>query len=290
MYDIAIGGASSVPEPLGESVPGDVRMNDVSQKCTYEHPEIHQRWETIYRNNRYLDLVNEAILNRIVKILKVPTTAIVLDAGCGTADHCIRMAKRGFRCVGVDISEWVLAQAAVKVAEAGVQDKVELRCHALDKLPFENNSFDVVHCRGVLMHIPDWEAALQNMCRVLKPGGGIAIFENCASSVESLIIRVARCVTNARSSMVKTAGGVEFWSDEAGTPFVVRYARISYLVEQLGAFGISSRGRIGTRFLDIGRLPSQLREIGAKLNCAWMTLRIPAFLSGGNVVLGIKQE
>jgi ubiquinone/menaquinone biosynthesis C-methylase UbiE len=265
------------------------RIGTEDQKCTYERSEIHERWEAIYRKNPHLDRLNEKMLDRILRVLQVPSNAVFLDAGCGTADHSIRIAKRGFRCIGVDISEGVLAQAAKNVVEARVQEQVELHCHALDKLPFVDGSFDVIHCRGVLMHIPDWEVALRSLCRVLKPGGGIVILENNQSSLELLMVRVARLITSRESAMVKTQSGLEFWSDEAGTPFVVRYANVSYLKKKLQMFGIRPIATFGTRFIDVGRLPPYLRSIGAKLNYGWVRLRLPASISGGSALIGVKQ-
>jgi ubiquinone/menaquinone biosynthesis C-methylase UbiE len=259
------------------------------QKRTYERADIHEQWEAIYRNNPDLDRLNEKILDRIQGVLQVPPNAVFLDAGCGTGDHSIRIAKRGFHCIGVDISEWVLAQAAKKIEKAGVQEKVALQCHALGRLPFSDGGFDVVHCRGVLMHIPRWEVAVQDLCRVLKPGGGIAILENNQSSLELLLVRIGRRVTSRKSTMVNTRGGLEFWSDEGGNPFVVRYANIRYLENHLRTCGIQIVARFGTGILDMGRLPPHFRYIGAKLNRGSVRLRVPARLSGGNAIVGIKK-
>ena len=49
-------------------------------------------------------------------------------------------------------------------------------------LPFDDDSFDVAHCHAVLMHIPDTEAVLAEVKRVLKPGGLIASREFILSS------------------------------------------------------------------------------------------------------------
>ena len=48
------------------------------------------------------------------------------------------------------------------------RDRLTFQQGSLEALPFGDRRFDLVHCRGVLMHIPDWQAALRELCRVIK--------------------------------------------------------------------------------------------------------------------------
>ena len=52
----------------------------------------------------------------------------------------------------------------------------------MTSLPFEDNYFDVAHCHAVLMHVPDTQAVLAEVKRVLKPGGIISSREMIAAS------------------------------------------------------------------------------------------------------------
>ena len=62
-------------------------------------------------------------------------------------------------------------------------------------LPFEDDFFDVAHCCNVLMHVPDTQAVLREVKRVLKPGGLIAsremISESCFTHPDFGVIRSA---------------------------------------------------------------------------------------------------
>ncbi|HET7480691.1 MAG TPA: class I SAM-dependent methyltransferase [Rubrobacteraceae bacterium] len=112
----------------------------------------------------------------------------VLDAGCGRGLMLIGAAKRliGGRAVGVDIwrkrkqsgngPEAALANARIE----GVEERIEVVEADLQKLPFEDDSFDVILSSLVLHNIPEREgraAALLALARTLKPGGRIAILD-----------------------------------------------------------------------------------------------------------------
>jgi len=76
--------------------------------------DIHEEWEANYRtgeNEPFFDLA----FDYIVKILNPPPNSTFLDAGCGTCNHSIRLAKRGFHCVAVDFSENVLEKGRLNV-------------------------------------------------------------------------------------------------------------------------------------------------------------------------------
>ena len=106
-------------------------------------------------------------------------------------------------------------------ARAGLSDRVTFRSESLETLPFADGTFDAIHCRGVLMHVPRWETALAQLCRVLKPGGKIVLMESNTRAVETCAVRLLRLVRGGRSRMVRTAGGLEFWAEKDGAPMVL---------------------------------------------------------------------
>ena len=78
-------------------------------------------------------------------------------------------AHRGARAFGIDISEPTLTQARA----AFTRDSGPLRAAAADvrALPFRDASFDAIYSMGTIEHFDETEQAVQEMVRVLKPGG-----------------------------------------------------------------------------------------------------------------------
>lgn len=100
----------------------------------------------------------------------------VLDLGCGEGRHVISAyVEENVHSVGVDLSLKDLATTRDKFADFAEPDNPQKSFHLSSAnalaLPFADNTFDKVICSEVLEHIPDYEAALAEIQRVLKPGG-----------------------------------------------------------------------------------------------------------------------
>jgi arsenite methyltransferase len=101
----------------------------------------------------------------------------VVDVGCGAGiDSLIaaRMVGPAGQVVGVDMTPAMLDKAQRAAAEAGL-DNVEFRQGYGEDLPIADGWADVLISNGVLNLMPDKAAALQEMARVLKPGGRLQI-------------------------------------------------------------------------------------------------------------------
>jgi demethylmenaquinone methyltransferase/2-methoxy-6-polyprenyl-1,4-benzoquinol methylase len=95
----------------------------------------------------------------------------VLDACCGTGDLALAAERAGGRVTGVDFSEPMLDRARRKSAAVSW-----VRGDLLD-LPFPAESFDVVTIGFGLRNIPDMEAGLRELARVLRSGGRLGCLE-----------------------------------------------------------------------------------------------------------------
>jgi ubiquinone/menaquinone biosynthesis C-methylase UbiE len=101
---------------------------------------------------------------------EVPEGSSILEVAPGPGYFCIELAKLGsYAITGLDISHTFVKMAAKKAAEGGV--KVDFTQGSASKMPFQRDSFDFLLCRAAFKNFADPVGALQEMCRVLKPGG-----------------------------------------------------------------------------------------------------------------------
>jgi ubiquinone/menaquinone biosynthesis C-methylase UbiE len=98
-----------------------------------------------------------------------PAGAHVLDVGCGDGGVIIALAEAGAICTGLEPSGRSLARASVRAEEHGVN--VTLVEGIAERLPFPAGTFDLVILDNVLEHVDDRPLTLQEIHRVLRPGG-----------------------------------------------------------------------------------------------------------------------
>jgi len=111
----------------------------------------------------YVDLAR-----RISK--EIPQGSAVLEVAPGPGYFCIELAKLGsYAITGMDLSRTFVKMAAEKAEQAGV--RVEFKEGSASNMPFPKNSFDFLLCRAAFKNFADPVGALQEMCRVLRPGG-----------------------------------------------------------------------------------------------------------------------
>ncbi|MEO2169816.1 MAG: metalloregulator ArsR/SmtB family transcription factor [bacterium] len=95
-------------------------------------------------------------------------TWTVADLGCGTGELAANLAPFVHRVIGVDSSSEMLRSARKRL---GHLNNVELHRGQLEALPLDNGSVDAVTVCLVLHHVPDPAIVLQEIARVLRPGG-----------------------------------------------------------------------------------------------------------------------
>lgn len=130
--------------------------------------------------NRIISLgIDVSWRRRTVRALGLADGARVLDIATGTADLAIEIAERApsARVVGLDPSEGMLAVGRKKVAREKLDDRVELVVGDAMDLPFEPASFDAVTIAFGIRNVPVRPKALEEMLRVTKPGGVLAVLE-----------------------------------------------------------------------------------------------------------------
>ena len=106
-------------------------------------------------------------------------TSRVLEVGCGTGNYAAAVRSAvGCECTGIDASPQMLAKLKARTSEV----------HAVDgraeRLPFGENSFDLVYSVDVVHHLEDRNAAFREAARVLKEGGRL-----CTATESEALIR-----------------------------------------------------------------------------------------------------
>jgi ubiquinone/menaquinone biosynthesis C-methylase UbiE len=99
----------------------------------------------------------------------------VLEVAPGPGYLAIELAKRGYTVSGLDISKSFVKMAQENAARAGV--RVDVHHGNAAAMPFDDSSFDVVVCVAAFKNFTDPIGALNEMHRVLRPGGQASIFD-----------------------------------------------------------------------------------------------------------------
>jgi ubiquinone/menaquinone biosynthesis C-methylase UbiE len=113
--------------------------------------------------------------NKLIKSRAIGSK--VLDYCCGPGETSLKLANMGYDCVhGIDISAEEISTAKKRLVDSGFESKSSFRVMDAENMTFEDDSFDVIICNGVLHHL-DIDEALPELSRVLKPGGMIVAME-----------------------------------------------------------------------------------------------------------------
>ncbi|PGT87463.1 demethylmenaquinone methyltransferase [Bacillus sp. AFS040349] len=145
---------------------------------------VHGVFEKIYQNYDQMNSVisfqrHKAWRKETMKRMNVKPGQKALDVCCGTADWSIALSEavgpKG-SVTGLDFSQNMLKIGQQKIKDLDLQNVNLIHGNAM-KLPFEDNSFDFVTIGFGLRNVPDYMQVLEEMNRVLKPGGKAVCLE-----------------------------------------------------------------------------------------------------------------
>jgi len=97
----------------------------------------------------------------------------VLEVGCGLGTDLLQFARSGANVTGVDLTPNSIELVRKRFSMESLS--VDARVADAENLPFDDNSFDMVYSFGVLHHTPNTQKSIDEVYRVLKPGGQIII-------------------------------------------------------------------------------------------------------------------
>ena len=111
---------------------------------------------------------------------QIGADSLVIDVGCGSGTIAIGLCKAvGCQVTGVDLSGVRIANAIASLEDQpqDVRDRVAFKKGSATDLPIEDESFDRAWSQATIYHVPDKVKVLEEVYRVLKPGG-IFVFDD----------------------------------------------------------------------------------------------------------------
>lgn len=126
----------------------------------------------IYENTRDIREASRATVDRMAAHLGDIRGKRVLDLGAGFGGAARVLAKEhGAEVVCLNLSTVENARNRELTAAAGLADSVAVIDGSFDDMPFEDASFDIAWSQDAILHAPDRRAVLDEVARVLRPGG-----------------------------------------------------------------------------------------------------------------------
>lgn len=110
------------------------------------------------------------------------TGAAVLDIGCGTGFHLPRFAERAATVTGVEPHPGLVASARERLTRSTVDaGRIRVLEASATALPIPDHSVDVAHARWAYFFGPGCEPGLDELDRVMRPGGSAFVIDNDAT-------------------------------------------------------------------------------------------------------------
>jgi 2-polyprenyl-3-methyl-5-hydroxy-6-metoxy-1,4-benzoquinol methylase len=136
-------------------------MKNSDKRKMYFYESFAEHFDSkmnMYDTNKRLEVVFKELLTEDISNKKL------LDAGCGTGWFSRVAAERGANVTSMDLGDNLLAKVALKCSSERVVGSIL-------NIPLSDNDFDIVISSEVIEHVPDPLRAMQELYRVLKPGG-----------------------------------------------------------------------------------------------------------------------
>jgi len=163
----------------------ELSRKDLEKQFHDEREELRikssQDHDAFYSNRRFYKTATRS-KNYLDKWLKTNVQGKkVLDYCCGIGNTAIQAATYGADVIGIDISGVSIETCKARAVETNLQDRTDFYVMDAENTDFDNDTFDVIICNGVLHHL-ELQSAYRELARVLKPDGKIICIEALANN------------------------------------------------------------------------------------------------------------
>ncbi|MDN8600269.1 methyltransferase domain-containing protein [Citrobacter sp. S2-9] len=188
------------------------------------------RWFIDFMDNANCLPDHEIINQRLVEVMAPLDYKRILEFGCGTGNdirHLVEIYPEVSEIVGIDLSETMISEANSRTSN---DSRIRFEQGDGKQLTFGDNIFDGARAKLVLMHCDDIDAALDELIRVVKTNGKIAVYDH---DFDGLIIdhpnkNLTRKIVNDFSDKAKNS-----WSGRQLFSRFLRHGLINVTVESI---------------------------------------------------------
>jgi ubiquinone/menaquinone biosynthesis C-methylase UbiE len=140
-----------------------------------DDPEVARAFNRISRIPHFR-LMRWAVARRAATMMPAGQAA---DLGCGPGYLVLKLARTapGLHVTGIDLADEMLVEAETLAGRSGLEDRAAFKKGDVAQIPFPDGSLDLVVSTGSLHHRGDPVGVLDEIARVLRPGGSFLVFD-----------------------------------------------------------------------------------------------------------------
>ena len=158
---------------------GDQAASSAAQHVVIDYFDAHVGfWEQVYGDHDVFALIHRDRQRRTLKLvdsLDLPHGSLVLEVGCGAGLLAVALASRGLEVDATDASPEMVRATQQRVRRYGLDASIRCRVADAHRLQAPTGRYRLLVALGVLPWLHSPSVALQEMARVLEPGGHLIV-------------------------------------------------------------------------------------------------------------------
>ncbi len=163
-------------------------LDEAEQGCSRPEPSRNDVGQMFNRISRRYDFLNRLLSlgtdvswrRKMARFLRCRDDQHVLDLATGTADQILALFEKSDKVksgIGMDLAEKMLELGRKKIERRGLSEVISLKVGDATEIPTGNETFDAVTVSFGIRNVTNVTKGLEEMYRVLRPGGRVLILE-----------------------------------------------------------------------------------------------------------------